>query len=868
MRPSFENGSPLAHLALCFVLTGCVGSIGDGPGIDASVDGGDGGTPLNGCTESQASLQRRVGAWIETTCSHAGCHGPVGALRPVLSAASLPALAASGAFDADGRVMRRIDPEDPSRIMPPTRHENPAEVIAMIERWVEEGTRTDCIDLPAELAAAPNSLDQDELFTCTAPAPWAPSHALLSRDEFVHRAGGSLQDAPLRATPLAPGAPYSTQTQDHALNSTTLGLHIDALMLTQDFRRDRERDNSPNRLWMRGLEEGQRSELDCIMNGRRSAEEVLADTLCKERYLTLLLERHSFQRRPTEAELQVLRPFLDEELMSETEQAHRPRTLAHILEASMMMYGSLHRSAVGNEAGELQPDEWSLALASALSTASPNNASANEAVQRPELAWTQNYWRERDAGTLASVADATRFMASILDPSAGYVGGVVPADSPTARPDIFYDFPGARIRRRRGRHWLAPRIASFFREFFDYGDAAGVAKNDPSATSRWDADWVNRFSSGAINGGYGFAQTGTSPNRPPHTEPPMVDQLDDFIAKTVLESEERGADVLAALLTSREYRVPASVAGNFEGYRSFPTGPCDPVECDGTDCCGGDRCMLTGFESDGSPQGQCMRPSFRELHFVGAVYNVPIIEEARELYDADDSVVMSSPEHDARWVQMPSSERAGVLTHPTWLTAHGGNSEASASAVLRGHWIREHLFCEDVGGLDLVNLEAQLDPPEDNDRARDLLIRTFGDLSLPRAERTSGDARCSNGACHGRMNNLGLAFEVFNHAGFVREDDHGQPPDGSARISQWPGRDAVEVRDALELTQLLSEDPHVRRCFLRHVFRYFAGRFETPADACVLSAMESGFAEGSFFGALEALLTHESFLVRQSGEER
>ena len=241
--------------------------------------------------------------------------------------------------------------------------------------------------------------------------------------------------------------------------------------------------------------------------------------------------------------------------------------------------------------------------------------------------------------------------------------------------------------------------------------------------------------------------------------------------------------------------------------------------------------------------------------------------EAASLAVGDDAAIATDPAADERWVTMPEDQRSGVLTHPAWLTAHGGNEEDGPSVVLRGHWIREHLFCEDVAGLDLVNLEAQLAPAGEDDRARDRIIDTFGDLTLPIGERTSSSPLCANAACHGRMNELGLAFEIFNHAGFVREDDHGHAPDGSARIRYWPGSSSrVEVNDAVELTQLLAEDPHARRCFLRHVFRFFARRYETPADACVLADMETAFEGGSFLGALEALLTHESFLIRTEGD--
>ena len=91
----------------------------------------------NDCTEEEIELNRRVGTWLETTCAHAGCHQPVGPQLPMLSASNLPTLAATSAFDPGGYIMGRLAPDDPANLMPPTRHENPPEVIAMIERWVE-----------------------------------------------------------------------------------------------------------------------------------------------------------------------------------------------------------------------------------------------------------------------------------------------------------------------------------------------------------------------------------------------------------------------------------------------------------------------------------------------------------------------------------------------------------------------------------------------------------------------------------------------------------------------------------------------------------------------------------------------------------
>ncbi|MGE0791580.1 MAG: DUF1588 domain-containing protein [Sandaracinaceae bacterium] len=872
-----------AWLGCLLVLAGCDGS---DPFRPPSPDAGPGG-PGGLCTERQIELQTEVGAWLEETCSHAGCHGPVGARVPYVSAADLPELVEAGYItpgDPTSGLMRRINPENPTLIMPPTRHENPPEAVAAIEEWILLGARTDCVELPPRPLAAPNSLDQDELFVCTTPTAFAPELALMGHDELMHRVGGYLGDAPLQGTPLpVDGAPFSTATIGATLDATLLGLHLDVLDSSRSFRiSDRNPDfrvvssrrgmNEANRLWQRSLSADETARIACLTDGSNAAADLLADEACKRDYVSLLLERYAMQRRPTDAEVDELVAFLDDELAMEAS-GGRLTTQDHLVEASMVMFGTLHRSLIGDDTGALTPDEWGPALAATLGT-TPMNTVEIATVARPEMAWVDDFRTRRDAGQLDTTADARAYISSVLELEAGYVGGEFPASLERARPDVFYDdrTQSSFRRPRRGRFWLAPRIAAFFREYFDYGAVSTMAKDAPAATSRWDREWISGSARGGISGGYTIERDGANPNRPPHGEPPMVDQLDDFIAREVVMAERSGQDVFRALMTGRTYRLPASLTNleGFDGRGVRSTGACDPMVCSDASCCpSGGSCMLTSFGSDGTPIGECLGLSFRQFHYLAAVYDHGPIEEseAASLANGDDPTVAMDPANEARWVEMESGVRSGVLTHPTWLTMFGANEETGPSAIHRGRWIREHLFCEDVAGLELVNLQAQLADAEDGQRARDRIVATFGDLSLPASERSSPEPLCANAACHGRMNELGLAFETFNHAGFNRFDDHGHVPDGHALILDWPGqRDPVEIDDATQLTELLADDPHARRCFLRHVFRFFAGRYETPADACLLAEMETAFASGSFLAAVEALMTSESFLVRSERE--
>ena len=65
----------------------------------------------------------------------------------------------------------------------------------------------------------------------------------------------------------------------------------------------------------------------------------------------------------------------------------------------------------------------------------------------------------------------------------------------------------------------------------------------------------------------------------------------------------------------------------------------------------------------------------------------------------------------------------------------------------------------------------------------------------------------------------------------------------------------------------LAESERVRQVFIRHVFRYFLGRNETPCDAAVsLQEAEKAYLDkgGSFKALLVSLLSPKYFLFRSA----
>ncbi len=214
---------------------------------------------------------------------------------------------------------------------------------------------------------------------------------------------------------------------------------------------------------------------------------------------------------------------------------------------------------------------------------------------------------------------------------------------------------------------------------------------------------------------------------------------------------------------------------------------------------------------------------------------------------------------DERWIELPQDERAGVLTHPAWLAAHGGNFENDPSAIHRGKWVYEELLCMSLPELP-PTVDAMLDPASAELSARERLTTQI-----------DADPYCNG--CHVLMNPLGYPFEIYNHAGFVRVEDHGAPPSGHSTLLAVPSDDTLspgmEVLDAIDMMDKMSRSTRVKRCFVRQSFRFFMGRDETYADACTLQSMETAYddSNGSMVDMLVALFQSDAFLYRHRNDD-
>jgi hypothetical protein len=74
------------------------------------------------------------------------------------------------------------------------------------------------------------------------------------------------------------------------------------------------------------------------------------------------------------------------------------------------------------------------------------------------------------------------------------------------------------------------------------------------------------------------------------------------------------------------------------------------------------------------------------------------------------------------------------------------------------------------------------------------------------------------------------------------------------------------VNSPVELMKRLASSERVEQVFVRHAFRYWLGRNESPGDAASLRATYKAYKEsgGSMQTLIATLLTSESFLYRRA----
>lgn len=212
-------------------------------------------------------------------------------------------------------------------------------------------------------------------------------------------------------------------------------------------------------------------------------------------------------------------------------------------------------------------------------------------------------------------------------------------------------------------------------------------------------------------------------------------------------------------------------------------------------------------------------------------------------------------------VSLSGDERAGVLTHPAFLTTHAHFSESSP--VQRGVVILQQLLCTEMA------------PPDDVDTSPDEAELKAGETVRDKLASHREDAACAS--CHNRIDPLGLAFENFNPVGQWRDAYlNGEAVDATGTADTLGGvvnadgttseGSNVNFDGAIDLVGALASSQKVQDCYVRQVYRYALGRAENADDRCALESLQTKFraSGGDIVELLVALTRSDAFRYRPS----
>ncbi|MCH9684508.1 MAG: DUF1592 domain-containing protein [Deltaproteobacteria bacterium] len=171
------------------------------------------------------------------------------------------------------------------------------------------------------------------------------------------------------------------------------------------------------------------------------------------------------------------------------------------------------------------------------------------------------------------------------------------------------------------------------------------------------------------------------------------------------------------------------------------------------------------------------------------------------------------------WVDLPATERKGILTQSGFLAT---NAYADiTSPIHRGVFVQRNILCaaipEPPGNVDptLPDFEGE--------------IRTTRDA----VEVHTSPVSC--GGCHDSINAPGFLFEGYDAMGQVRATENGVPVDTASTVVV--GAEEHQFAGAMDFIDHVAESEVARRCYLTQWFRYANMRQETFDDQCTLDGL-------------------------------
>jgi hypothetical protein len=199
--------------------------------------------------------------------------------------------------------------------------------------------------------------------------------------------------------------------------------------------------------------------------------------------------------------------------------------------------------------------------------------------------------------------------------------------------------------------------------------------------------------------------------------------------------------------------------------------------------------------------------------------------------------------------ELPSSERAGLLTQASLLSARARTD--NTSVVARGLFVRSALLC--------------MKPPPPPPEAVIAQVQELLAADLTERERADFRAMTSpcNG-CHAGMDGFGLMLENYDAIGRYREELEGAPIDPEVDLGAlgYPGR----FDGAVDFVATAAQDPQFTSCMARHLAVYATGEDGLATGDCELEPFAEAPPSQMSLPEIVASLARSPLLTMRSGD--
>jgi len=177
------------------------------------------------------------------------------------------------------------------------------------------------------------------------------------------------------------------------------------------------------------------------------------------------------------------------------------------------------------------------------------------------------------------------------------------------------------------------------------------------------------------------------------------------------------------------------------------------------------------------------------------------------------------------WLDYGASGRQGILSHASLLS--NGVKQVDTSPTLRGKWIRNRLFCQEIP------------PPPPNVTADEPPPATAG--AVCKKDRYAvHDSVASCAGCHMQMDPIGFGLEQFDRMGRFRSAEAAHPECAITGEGKLAGiGDFVGPKG---LADLMVQKNTLDACLVTQLFRFGTGRREQQGDGPLLRDLSRAFA--------------------------